>query len=420
MGLYAEVVNHDELFNEMEGKIVFANDFKLNNKDDKEEFNRVLYSHYKDADAIEASVSCDCGHSTEAFKLGIDCEVCGTEIIRSTNRPIRPSMWVRTPEHVVSLISPELWIMLSGYMTKKDFCFLEFLTNTSYKYDMDLIGSAETRKKLDRLLIRNFPRGLNHFIENFDEVFTFLLTSNIISLHKNDMLRFVNANKQNLFPKYLPIPSKLCFVVESTTSGIYIDKPIGAAVDAALTMAGIESASVPLKPIAVQNNTARALKLLAIFHENYDKERIARKPGLIRRHVLGGRLNLTARAVITSISEPHDYDELHIPWGLAAQLFKYHLINKLKHKHKMTAREAISYVYANTLKFDPLLDTLFKELISESKYKGVVCLFARNPTLQRGSTQCLFITKVTSDINDKSIRLSVLVLRGPNKISNVN
>lgn len=414
MGLYAEIVDHDEMFRDMDGKIVFANDFKLNNLEEKEEFNRVLYSHYKDADAIEASVSCECGHCTEALKLGIDCEVCGTEIVRSANRPIRPSMWIRAPEMVTSLVSPELWIMLSGYLTKKDFDFLEFLTNTNYKYDPEEIGSVETRKKLDRLLVRNFPRGLNHFVENFDEIFAFLLSANIIGLHKNDMARFVEQNKAKLFPKHLPIPSKLCFVVESTTSGIYIDKPIGAAIDAALTMAGIDSAAIPLKSIAVQNNTARALKLLAIFHENYDKQRIARKPGLIRRHVLGGRLNLTARAVITSISEPHEYDELHVPWGIGCQLLKYHIINKLKVKHQMSAREALNYVYANTLKYDALLDEIFKELIAEAKYKGIAVILARNPTLQRGSTQCLFITQIMSDINDKSIRLSSLVLRAPN------
>ena len=414
MGLYTEVRNHDEMLRDTPGKIIYANDFKLNNLEEKEEFNRVLYSHYVDADAIEASVSCDCGHSTEAFKLGIDCDVCGSEIVRSANRAIRPSMWVRTPPGVTSLISPELWIMLSGFMTKKDFDFLEFLTNTNYKYEYDTIGSAETRKKLDRLLARNFPRGLNNFIENFDDIFQFLLTSNIINLHKNDMSRFVQQNKHNLFPQVLPIPTKLCFVVESTTSGIYIDKPIGAAIDAALTFAGIESAAIPLSSIQIQNNTARALKLLGIFHENYPKHRIARKPGLVRRHILGGRLNLTSRAVITSISEPHAYDELYIPWGLACQLLKYHIINKLKRKHRMTAREAVTYVYSNTLNYDPLLDEIFKELIAESKYGKLMCLFGRNPTLQRGSIQCLGISKVMTDVNDKSIRISCLILRAPN------
>ncbi|WNV49643.1 hypothetical protein [Pseudomonas phage ANB1] len=36
------------------------------------------------------------------------------------------------------------------------------------------------------------------------------------------------------------------------------------------------------------------------------------------------------------------------------------------------------------------------------------------PTLQRGSTQQFFITKVKDDINDNSISMSVLCLKAPN------
>ncbi|AEH03481.1 RNA polymerase beta subunit [Pseudomonas phage PhiPA3] len=414
MGLYAAIVNHDEMLANATGKIVFANDFNTSNAEQKEEFTRHLYSHYQDADAIENSASCECEHITDAHKLGVICEVCGTPVVSTSNRPIVPSMWVRAPEGVVSLVSPELWIMLSGYMTMKEFDFLEYLTNTGYSYDYDTISSKETKKKLDKLLQRGFTRGLNHFIENFDEIFQFLLDANIINNNKGEMYAFVQQNKHKLFPKNLPIPSKLCFVVESTTSGTYIDKPIAAAIDAVLTISSIGSSPIELKSIVVQNRVARFLKLNATFHENYDKQRIAQKQGLIRRHVLGGRLNLTARAVITSISSPHDYDELHIPWGVGCQLLKYHLVNKLKRKFRMTTRDAMSYIYSKVLAYDPMLDSLFKEIIAESKYKGLAAVFHRNPTLQRGSTQQFFITKVKSDIRDNSISMSVLCLKAPN------
>ncbi|QBX32207.1 putative DNA-directed RNA polymerase subunit beta [Pseudomonas phage PA1C] len=396
------------------GKVVFANDFNTSNAEQKEEFQRYLFSHYQDADAIENSASCDCEHITEAYKLGVICDNCGTPVVSTSNRPIVPSMWIRAPEGVDRLVSPELWIMLSGYMSMKEFDFLEYLTNTQYQYDYDTISSKETKRKLDKLLARQFPRGLNNFVQNFDTIFQFLLDSSIINTNKGEMAAFVNQNKEHLFPKNIPIPTKLCFVVESTTSGVYIDKPIGAAIDAVLTISSIGSSAIPLKPITVQNRVARALKLLAIFHENYDKQRIAQKPGLVRRHVLGGRLNLTARAVITSISDPHDYDELHIPWGVGCQLLKYHLINKLKRKFRMTTRQANSFIYENVLKYNEVIDQLFKEIIAESKYKGLPCVFHRNPTLQRGSTQQFFITVIKNDIRDNSISMSVLCLKAPN------
>lgn len=415
MGLYAEVVDHNVLFHDEPGEKIFANDFKINLDEDKKAFIRTAYSHYKDSEAVETTVSCDGGCSVESYKLGLTCTVCNTEIVRNSSRPIKPSMWLRTPRGVRSLISPELWIMLSGYMVKKDFDFLEYLTNTSYRWDRDQINSVETKKRLDRLLARDFPRGYNNFIDNFDEIITFLRRIGVISQRKGELESFIEDNRSKLFPDYLPIPSKLFFVVESTTSGVYMDKPIGAAIEAALTIAGIESSTTELNTIHVQNRTAKALKLLGIFHENYGRDRIAKKPGLVRKHVLGGRINLTARAVITSISEPHDYDEIHIPWGVACQLLKYHLVNKLKRKFRMTAREAINYVYKNAVRFDKELSIIFKELIKETQgSKGLGCILARNPTLQRGSTQFLRITKVTENINDTSIRLSVLILRAPN------
>lgn len=414
MGLYAEAVDHDELLAEQTGPIVYANDFNTSNLEQKEEFQNYLYSHHTDADAIENSASCACGNIAEASKIGVVCDVCSHPVVSISNRPIVPSMWIRCPEGVDRLVSPELWIMLAGHLCTKEVDILEWLTNTKYNVTFEDISSKETQRKMGKLIQRDLPRGLNNFVRHFDEIFDFLLSSSIISQGKWELQQFVQENRNKLFPTVLPVPSKLCFVVESTTSGVYIDKPIAAAMDAVLTVSSIASSPIPLKPIQVQNRMARSLKLLAIFHENYDKQRVAQKPGLIRRHVLGGRLNMTARAVITSISDPHKYDELHIPWGIGCQLLKYHLANKLKRRYNMTKREAFAFIYANVLRYNPVLDELFKELIAESKYHGLPASFHRNPTLQRGSTQLLRITMVKTDVADNSISLSVIILKAPN------
>lgn len=414
MGLHAEIVDHDEMHNNFKGKIIYANDFATNTQDGKESFQRHLYSHYQDADAIENSASCECETITDAHRMGVICDNCGHPVVSTSNRPIVPSMWLRAPKGVPRLISPQLVIMLSGYMAMKEFNFLEYLINTSYLFDYNSIVSKETKRKLDKLLQKNFPRGLNNFIENFDEIFQFLLDANIINNNKADMNAFIQANKGKLFPTVIPVPSKLCFVVESTTSGSYIDKPIAPAIDAVLTFTSIDHSPIPLKPLTVQNRVAGALLKYAEFHANYVKSRIAQKPGLMRRHVLGGRLNLTARGVITSISDPHDYDELHTPWGMSLQLLKYHLIPKLKRKMRWTTRKCMQHIYGHVLQYDPLLDECMKVLIQESKYKGLACTFHRNPTLQRGSTQRFFITKIKTDLTDNSISMSVICLKAPN------
>lgn len=381
MGLYARIVDHDKMHDNFKGKIIYANDFPTNTLEGKERFQRTLYTHYQDADAIENSASCECEAITDAHRMGVVCDICGHPVVSTSNRPIVPSMWLKAPEGVPRLISPRLIIMLSGYMAMKEFNFLEYLIDTSYRFDYAEIVSKETKRKLDKLLQKDFKRGLNNFIENFDEIFQFLLDSNIINNNKADMNAFIQQNKGRLFPTVIPVPSKLCFVVESTTSGSYIDKPIAPAIEAVLTFSSIKNNPIPLKLATLQNWVAGALLKYAEFHGNYIKSRLAQKPGLIRRHVLGGRLNFTARGVITSISDPHDYDELHIPWGMAGQLLKYHLINKLKRKFRWTTRKCMSHIYAHILQYCPILDECFKELIKESKYKGLATTFHRNDSM---------------------------------------
>lgn len=414
MGLYLSVVDLDEVHDNFKGKMVYANDFNTGTVEGKDAFHRHFYSHYKDSEAVENSASCDCEFLDEAHFLGVICENCGTPVVSTSNRPIVPSMWIRAPEGVDRLISPQLWIMLSNYLTMKEFDFLEYLTNTSYSYDDASITSKETRRKLDKLLVKGFPRGLNNFTRNFDEIFQFLLDANIIHNNKGEMNAFITANKSKMFPKHIPIPSKLCFVAESTTSGNYLDEPIGPAIEAVLTFCSIGSSPIPIKPQTVQNRVAESLKNLAVYHKNLAKTRVAQKPGLVRRHVLGGRLNFTGRGVITSISDPHDYDELHVSWGIMCQLMKYQLVNKLKRKKRWTSRKCTQHIYEHTLQYCPILNECFLELIAESNYKGIGVTFHRNPTLQRGSTQRFFITKVKTDLRDNSISMSVLCLKAPN------
>lgn len=413
MGLYAVIVDHDEMLARHHGNVKFANDYNTSNTESKEDFKRALYSHFDNVDAIDVSASCDCGHLDDAYDLGVVCEACNTPVVSTASQPIVPSMWLRSPQGVKSMISPELLIMLMGHMHGKEFNFLAYFMDTTYQFDANAISSRETDRKVKRLLQANIPRGLNYFIDNFDAIIKFCMDCGIIGTGKHEFYEFLVQNKHALFPQAIPVPTKLCFVVESTTSGSYIDKPIGPAIDAALTMGGIQHSPIPLKPITVQNRTAKALLLMATFHENYNKQRIAQKPGLVRRHVLGGRLNFTARAVITSISAPHRYDEIHIPWGVACQLFKYHIMNKLK-AQGMTTMESLDFLYSNVLQYNERLDLIFKELIAEAREIGPACTFHRNPTLQRGSTQQFFITKIKTDMTDNSISMSVLCLKAPN------
>lgn len=381
MGIYASLVDYDEEFQRLDIEPIVVNDYNTAIPEEKEALDHHLFTHYQDTDTIEAGASCDCGSLTDVFRIGLVCHICNTKVQSTTDRPIQSMLWIRAPEGVPRLFNPEAWMILEPALKVKDFNFLEYLTNTGYRYEYDKIKSKETLKKLDKLFAADLPRGLNNFIAHFDQIIEFLFSSSIIDsnkANKGELKRFIDENKHLFFPKHIPIPSRICFVVESTTSGVYIDKPLGMAMDAVLTVSSIRSTAIPMRPQVVENRIAKAIRELAKFYDVYMKQRLSKKPGMFRRHVFGSRLHFSARSVITSLSDPHHWQELHIPWGLATQLLKYHIINKLL-KRGYSANDALHFVYSNVLRYNAELDQIFQELINESPGgSGIPVIFSRN------------------------------------------
>ena len=380
MGVYAELVDFDEEFAQLDVEPIIVNDYNTSVPEEKEALDRHLYTHYQDTDTIDEAAACDCGYWTRAYRIGLTCPQCGGVVHSTTDRPIRSMVWIRGTEEVPRLINPEVWMVLHPVLKTKDFNFLEYLTNTTYRFDVDKITSKETLKKLDKFFRADLPRGLNNFINHFDEIMAFLFESNIVDVKKavkRDLKMFLDNNRQKLFPHYIPIPSKICFVVESTNSGVYIDKPLGMAMDAILTVSSIRSSAIPVKQSVVENRMVKAIRELTGFYDVYMKLRLSKKPGMFRRHVFGSRLHFSARCVITSLSDPHHWNEIHVPWGMATQLLKYHIINKLL-KRGYSANEALNLVYSSVLQYNALIDEIFKELIEEAPGPGLCCIFSRN------------------------------------------
>src|SRR5690606_20596194 len=132
-----------------------------------------------------------------------------------------------------------------------------------------------------------------------------------------------------------------------------------------------------------------------------------------RRHILGSRMDFTARAVIISISEPHHYEDIRLPWSVAINLFKLELANKLL-KSGRTPNEIHRFIESHIHRYSEYMDMLLTEIISEGPDGKIPCLLQRNPTLNRGNMQRLFITGFLKDPTINAIGLSVLILRSYN------
>lgn len=410
------LVNHDLAFNQASRPPIVVNHFNTDTKEGKEELNKLLYIRYQ-GDTLDVVPTCDCGALTGEYNADIVCEICHTTPRSVTEKPLESTLWIEPPDGVIGFINPTVWIILTRALDDNGQHMLEWMCSPTYTLGHE--PRHRMRKLIDLYQEKGFLRGLNYFITNFDMIFGVLVENKLLYNNKKQasevLVQFVVSNRASLFPTHLPLPSRLNFITEDTVTGRYADTSMTTALDAALTISGISNSAIPLSPRIKEARTVKTIMLLAEFYENVIGRVLGKKEGWWRKHVFGSRLHLTARAVITSLSDNHEYDGLHFPWSASVMLFKTHLISKLI-KRGYTPNEAIRFIHENTLKYNELMDSLLQELLDEGfgDPYGVPILLNRNPSLQRGSIQCLRITEIKKDPSINSISLSVLVLVGFN------
>tara|TARA_B100000929_G_scaffold185186_2_gene146619 strand:- start:71 stop:1384 length:1314 start_codon:yes stop_codon:yes gene_type:complete len=419
MGVHLRLVNHDELFRKATNVPIIVNQFDLQSQAHMEQLNELIYTTYND-DSLEIQPRCECGQVSGEFNVGVVCDNCGVPCLSVTERPLESSLWIASPQGVDRLINPEVWIILSKRLMDGGVSVLEWLTNPYM-----VVPPEKEPLSIKKLKEKGVPRGLNNFVRHFDEIMDLLINGKIIKNGKleerQELMVFLKENRAALFCQHLPIPSKLAFITEKTPMGTYADPTMGPAVEAIRTISSIENSITPITQAKRESRAVKAIMQLAEYYETFFSKSLGPKPGWFRKHIYGSRVHFSFRAVISSISEPHDYEEVHLPWSMSVMFFKVHLISKLLKpsptmlgsgliQRGMTPNEALRYLHQHTLKYDPLLDEIFQELISESPYKGVPILLQRNPSLTRGSIQQLFVTKIKTDPKVNTIGLSVLIL----------
>ena len=110
----------------------------------------------------------------------------------------------------------------------------------------------------------------------------------------------------------------------------------------------------------------------------YILSKISKKEGLIRKHILGKRIDFSGRAVITP--DPLlNFDECCLPYPMVLELFKLQIAKKLiEHERFKFMNNAIEYVDQCSEMSDPSLLSLCEEIVENE-----ACLLNRQPSLHR-------------------------------------
>lgn len=414
MSLHLELVDFNQMRLMSKTTPFVLNDYSTVTEEDRALIERMTRTVYNDQDIYSNRPSCECGAITGGVNLGVRCKTCNTEVKELHEHMLEARVWMRSPHGVEKIINPVVWTMLKERFTKSNFNMIEWLCNTDYSPP-----ALRPNLEIEELLACGVQRGYNNFVQNFDAYIDILSSIKHFSKKVDpDFLRLIREQRHAVFSTHLPLPNKTMLILENNHSGRWMDPLIEDILNAICNMQGIDTDISTFSVRQKENRTAKTIAKLANYYYNAYQELLAKKSGIIRKHALGTRCNFSTRAVISSNTRPHKYDELEISWGQGVSVFRLHLLNRLM-KMGFTPNEGTSFLQEYTTKYHPLLDQMFQDLIGSTKDgKGFAVVFVRNPSLSRASTQAMWVTKIKTDPDDPTTSLSILAVVGFNARKN--
>lgn len=407
-GLHLKMSNYRKMF-ENTYKPILVNDISVDTVKERLNLAEIIRTSYE-GDVISSLPSCICGETTGGSKRNTICLDCGHKVVTAVDKPITNDVWVRSPKGVRPLMRPVMWTMLTDYFKKSKLCILSYIANRN---EPTTPGQKGLVAQLEALGIK---RGYNWFHDNFDFVIETLISNRLYRASvnagmRNDLLKLISDNRENIFTPYIPLPNKMAFITEVTALGTYVDPGMKPILDAVQSIVSINEATS--KVTTLENRAAKAISQFAMFYKSFVEDQLSPKEGHFRKHIFGSLTGFSGRAVIGSNSDNHEEDELIPPWGFTISLLKVDINNKLDRMGYST-RERTDLIVNAMHNYSELIHGIIKELIEESPHKGIPVLFLRNPSLHRGSIQCLYITEVKTDPKIRSISISVNILAAYN------
>lgn len=424
MGIIAVIENNDRLYDEYcrTGKPIIVNEHPLDKPEERQYFNGLLMTQYE-GETISTVPSCICKKYTGGIYKHRICEDCGEKVLADIERPIKFAAWLATPKGIDALINPILFYQLHKRFQFNTFNLFEWVINPKY------VVQGKKDPKLKAIEISGIPRGLNAFCRNPHKVLDMLfrkpfLRSNVsVSAAQALKAYFIHhIESGNFFCKHIPLQSKAMFITENTAYGKYASDLMLQGVEPAIILSNLDNSTLSKNQQLRESRTVKALLKLVSYHiDDFDKSWAHSETGAVRNHIYSSRTDWTGRAVIGSIQDPFaELDELYLPWSMGLVLFEVHVTNKLLargYSMKDATMMIESSISNNLSLFKPLLERILDELIDECKTTpkyGFPCTWLRNPSLTRGSSQCMRITKIKKDANDKIVEWHLLAYKAPN------
>lgn len=378
-----KILNLDELFSTTPNAITI-NQYLLNRT--KEETIEILCDISNDREDTVAS--CDCGKISGNYYDGTYCRQCSTHCQQNLFGKIKNDMWLSIPVSIKKVLNPQIYLMLARWM-----------------------GTVKRKSIIELIIDRNEPRelikgtpfyagmGFNWFYENFDQLVTFFASKK--KGGDSFMIDLLNNAGDAIWCTKLPMMSKLIQPITTAQNSRYADPDIKSLIKAIFTMGSMMLAEQIMHFNEKKIDCAFITVYLG-FIEYVSKiisEKLPKKPSILRKHVFGSRYHCTGRSVAIPIIQPHEHDDIYLPWKLGIMMYKYHIITHLTKRYNVPLTEAYGKVTRALTKYDFDIDVIMQQLIGECPYKGLPILVNRNPSLRIAAIQLLYVVKIKPSLS---------------------
>ena len=412
MGLHIRLLRNNRPDDEIlkcKGKIIL-NDID-SDVDGIEKVKNHLYTELTGNLSIKPS--CACGHLRENLtykQVGDEvCPKCSGTVTKSFEQDITSNVYIRSPDHLGRVPLPAVVHVIANDVMIDKFNPVAYLLDRRYKVPNNLRFRIAIRAEncIKELKEAGIERGLAYFVNNLDHIVSTFITMPSFKAKKlrETLGVFYRRNKNYAMTKHLYLLPQSLYIIDKVNTSSFSDLTLTPMLDVALSMVDLVSRD----EIAQEDIMGRALVKLGEFYKTHTKASYNGKKGIARSAIFSTRGANTSRAVITSITGPHRYDEIEAPWAIGVLTFRTQIISKLL-KNGYNIRECYSKIQEVVFTYDEEIDKIMETLIAECGYRGIPCLLQRYPVLGSGSLPLVYMSKIKKLPRDVTIGLSILIV----------
>ena len=356
--------------------------------------------------------SCDCGHLMGNYFQGTDivCPKCHTHVRTNFADELKFRIWLAIPEELPPLLHPVAYGVLDRWLGsfKKEGRILPTLLNVTVPLPVEYQGV--------------FQQGFKYFHENFWHIINWFATkykkfqTTKERAKTEKVLEFLNKYKDRLFFRHIPILNSALHMMTQSGTMMFADNVVKHIIKAKLEL----STLIYIYRNSTYNATFVDRRMFEIYTSFLDytnnilNVKLLKKPGFIRKHLLGARMDCTARIVIVPIPGAHQADEVYLPWLAAMQLYQLEILNVLMNRKKLRLPDAVNKMMRAMAAYDPEIHEILNTLIKECPWKGLPLLVGRNPSLRHGAIFLLYATRIKDEFEDVTLSISPLIAPAPN------